>query len=75
MLYKNHFAGDDPEVALHLTSGTLNAPRHAPAGSVNKPQKRHKTALVSESIHFPFTHDLHILRDLLPEGQTVRDTQ
>lgn len=24
-------------------------------------------------MRFPFTHDLHILRDLLPEGWAVRD--
>lgn len=69
------FADDDLDVALHLIGGTLDAPRHACWLCQQAAEKALKAALVSESIHFPFTHDLHILRDLLPKGWIVRDTR
>lgn len=68
------FANDDLGVALHLIRGTRTAPRHACWLCQQAAEKALKAALVSESIRFPFTHDLHILRDLLPEGWAVRDT-
>ena len=68
------FASDDLDVALRLMSGTLTAPRHACWLCQQAAEKALKAALISENIRFPFTHDLHILRDLLPEGWTVRDT-
>ena len=69
------FASGDLDVALHLISGTLTAPRHACWLCQQAAEKALKAALVSENIRFPFTHDLHILRDLLPEGWAVRDTR
>lgn len=69
------FARDDLEVASHLISGTLDSPRHVCWLCQQAAEKALKAALVSENINFPFTHDLHILRDLLPKGWVVRDIQ
>ena len=68
------FSEEDLDVALRLLSGSPSAPRHACWLSQQAAEKALKAALVLEEVEFPFTHDLDALRNLLPDGWSVRDT-
>ncbi len=68
------FAEEDLAVALQLPTGTPPAPHHACWMSQQAAEKTLKAALLLEGIHFPFTHDLDTLRNLLPNSWSVRST-
>lgn len=68
------FSQEDFDVASRLMAGTPTAPRHSCWLSQQAAEKALKAALVLEGIDFSFTHDLDALRNLLPEGWTVRTT-
>ena len=68
------FAEEDLAVALQLVTGTPPAPRHACWLSQQAAEKTLKAALILEGIHFPFSHDLDALRNLLPNSWSVRST-
>ena len=68
------FSEEDLSVAARLMSGTPTAPRHACWLSQQGAEKALKAALMLEEVDFAFTHDLDALRNLLPDGWSVRDT-
>ena len=68
------FSEEDLSVAARLMSGAPTAPRHACWLSQQAAEKALKAALMLEEVDFAFTHDLDALRNLLPDGWSVRDT-
>lgn len=67
------FAREDLDVALQLVNSPYPRPRHACWQCQQAAEKAIKAALLYERIQFPFTHDLDVLRNLLPKGWRVRD--
>lgn len=58
-------------MALQLIQSTPSAPAHVCWLCQQSAEKALKAALVSDNVHFPLTHDLDILLNLLPQGWTV----
>lgn len=66
------FAREDLLAADSLMAGGTFIPRHVCWLAQQVAEKALKAALVLEGVDFPFRHDLDALRDLLPEGWTVK---
>ncbi len=62
------FSAEDLDVARRLLTDRLSAPRHVCWLSQQAAEKALKAALVLEEIDFPYTHDLNVLRNLLPDS-------
>ncbi|MDE0431263.1 MAG: HEPN domain-containing protein [Caldilineaceae bacterium] len=62
------FSAEDLDVARRLLTDRLSAPRHVRWLSQQAAEKALKAALVLEEIDFPYTHDLNVLRNLLPDS-------
>ena len=62
------FSAEDLEVAQRLLKDRLSAPRHVCWLSQQAAENALKAALVPEEIDFPYTHDLNVLRNLLPDN-------
>ena len=62
------FSAEDLDVAQRLLTDRLSAPRHVCWLSQQAAEKALKAALVLEEIDFPYTHDLNVLRNLLPDS-------
>ncbi|MDR7489356.1 MAG: HEPN domain-containing protein [Armatimonadota bacterium] len=57
---------------LRGTQGRF-VPRHVCWLAQQAAEKALKAALILEGVDFPFRHDLDALRNLLPEGWSVKD--
>ncbi len=68
------FAEEDLKAAHILMSAAEPSSRHACWLSQQAAEKSLKAGLILESIAFPFTHDLDVLRNLLPSGWSVKET-
>ncbi|MDR7449997.1 MAG: HEPN domain-containing protein [Armatimonadota bacterium] len=68
------FAREDLVTAegLRRTQGRF-IPRHVCWLAQQAAEKALKAALILEGVDFPFRHDLDALRNLLPEGWSVKD--
>lgn len=66
------FALEDLRAAEMLLTESATRPRHACWLAQQAAEKAIKGALAYEQIPFPFRHDLDALRNLLPEGWTVK---
>lgn len=66
------FAREDLEGAEALLADADFIPRHACWLAQQAAEKALKAALVSETVSFPFRHDLDALRNLLPDGWSVK---
>lgn len=66
------FSAEDLDVAQRLLTDRLSAPRHVCWLSQQAAEKALKAALVLEEIDFPYTHDLNVLRNLLPDSWILR---
>jgi len=62
------FSAEDLDVAQRLLADRSSAPRHVCWFSQQAAEKALKAALVLEEIDFPYTHDLNVLRNLLPDS-------
>ena len=67
------FAEEDLKAARMLMSAAELGSRHACWLSQQAAEKCLKAGLIFESITFPFTHDLDVLRNLLPSGWSVKE--
>jgi HEPN domain-containing protein len=67
------FAEEDLEAAQAMIRHGL-PPRHACFHAQQAAEKALKALLVFEQVDFPKIHDLDVLRQLVPDGWTVRDT-
>jgi HEPN domain-containing protein len=66
------FAHEDLRAAEALLTEAGARPRHACWLAQQAAEKAIKAALAHEQIPFPFRHDLDALRNLLPDGWTVK---
>ena len=60
------FAAEDLDIAQRLLAARPSAPRHVCWLSQQAVEKALKAVLVFEAIDHPYTHDLNVLRNLLP---------
>ena len=67
------FSKKDLRVALQLIRGPDPSPHHACWLSQQSAEKALKAALVSENVVIPRTHDLNVLRNMLPKGWVIHD--
>lgn len=66
------FAQEDLQTAQSLAEQPEFIPRHVCWLAQQAAEKALKAALVLEGIDFPYRHDLDALRNLLPEGWSVK---
>ncbi len=67
------FSNDDLRAALRMIKDDPPLPRHACWLCQQATEKSLKAALLLERISFPPTHDLDILRNLLPKNWVICD--
>lgn len=67
------FSAEDLNVAHRLLTGDPSVPRHVCWLAQQSAEKALKAALVLEGIEFPYSHDLDALRNLLPDGWSIRE--
>lgn len=67
------FAAEDLAAAQRLREQERFVPRHVCWLAQQAAEKALKAALILEGVDFPFRHDLDALRNLLPEGWSVKD--
>ena len=67
------FSKRDLDVALMVMNNPDTSPHHVCWLCQQSAEKALKAALVFEGITFPYTHDLDVLKKLLPKGWAVRD--
>lgn len=65
------YAGEDLRAAVVISHDSEAAPRHACFLAQQAAEKGLKAALVLEQIEFPKSHDLDVLRNLLPSRWRV----
>ena len=68
------YAQEDLELATWLMETDQFSPRHICLHSQQAAEKALKAAIVLEEMDPPFIHDLDTLRNLLPDGWTVKET-
>ena len=66
------FSREDLAVAERLLGLPEAVPRHICWFAQQAAEKALKAALILEGVDFPFRHDLDALRNLLPDGWTVK---
>ncbi len=66
------YATEDLQAAELLMQNNPEVPRHICAFAQQAAEKALKTALVLEQIDFPKTHDLDLLKNLLPDSWGVK---
>ena len=69
------FAAEDLEIAQRLLAQRPSAPRYVCWLSQQAAEKALKAALLLEAIDYPYTHDLNVLLNLLPDSWPVRVDQ
>jgi HEPN domain-containing protein len=69
------FAREDLEAAEKLSADADSVPRHACFLAQQAAEKALKAALIVSGVHFPRTHDLDALRNLLPDDWSVKGEQ
>lgn len=67
------FAREDLAAAEKLRAQGEFLPRHVCWLAQQAAEKALKAALILEGVDFPFRHDLDALRNLLPEGWSVKE--
>ena len=69
------FAAEDLGIAQRLLTERPSAPRYVCWLSQQAAEKALKAALILEAIDYPYTHDLNVLRNLLPDSWPDRVDQ
>jgi len=68
------YAEEDLRTAESLLADSHAIPRHACWLAQQSVEKALKAVLISLQIDFPRTHDLDVLRNLVPDGWQLKDT-
>ena len=66
------YSAEDLDVAQRLLAARPSVPRHVCWHSQQAAEKALKAVLELEAIDHPYTHDLDVLRDLLPASWPIR---
>ena len=67
------YAREDLEGAERLLAQATSVPRHICLLAQQAAEKALKAVLIFLQIEYPYTHNLNVLRNLVPEGWTLKE--
>lgn len=68
------FSLEDLEAARVLLASDRSVARHVCGLAQQAAEKALKAAIIFEGMEFPYTHDLDVLRNLIPDGWSIKRT-